>query len=269
MANISKIPQVSSAETSSDFLLLETASGTRKILPDDLGISSGGEVYGNAGFHNSIFRGKNLGSSFTAAQQAAISSGTFDDLYLGDYWTINGHKYVIGGFNYWKNHGDTKFTSNHLAMIYETGITAQMHGSNVTSQGYVGSLMYTNTIPTLDTTVQTDFGSAHVLTRREYLCNAATDGKASGFSWYSVRCVLMNEPMVYGSYICATEYVTTDKTILPIFLMNPESQNTGSWWWLRDPVSSATFADVHSYGYATNSAYASNSGHVRVAFPLI
>ena len=38
----------------------------------------------NAGFHNSVYRGKYLGSSVTAEQYAQISAGTFDDLFIGD-----------------------------------------------------------------------------------------------------------------------------------------------------------------------------------------
>lgn len=44
--------------------------------------------------HRNIFRGQSLGSSVTAAQLAAINAGTFDDLYVGDYWTI---PVTIGG----------------------------------------------------------------------------------------------------------------------------------------------------------------------------
>ena len=38
--------------------------------------------------HNSIYRGKYLGTSVTTAQYTAISAGTFEDLYIGDYRTI-------------------------------------------------------------------------------------------------------------------------------------------------------------------------------------
>ena len=37
--------------------------------------------------HNMIYRGQNLGETFTDAQHTALSSGNFTDLYLGDYWT--------------------------------------------------------------------------------------------------------------------------------------------------------------------------------------
>ena len=47
------------------------------------------EVADNAGAHNAIYRGKNLGSAVTAAQWATIQAGTFKNLFIGDYWTIN------------------------------------------------------------------------------------------------------------------------------------------------------------------------------------
>ena len=37
--------------------------------------------------HNMIYRGQNLGETLTEAQDTALSSGNFTDLYLGDYWT--------------------------------------------------------------------------------------------------------------------------------------------------------------------------------------
>ena len=54
----------------------------------------------NAGFHNSIYRGKNLGSSVSAEQWAQIGAGTFDDMFIGDYWVINGVTWRIAAFDY-------------------------------------------------------------------------------------------------------------------------------------------------------------------------
>lgn len=55
--------------------------------------------------HRNIFREKSLGESITAEQLAAIRDGSFKDLYIGDYWEINGVKYRIADVNYWKNVG--------------------------------------------------------------------------------------------------------------------------------------------------------------------
>ena len=55
--------------------------------------------FNNAGAHNAIYRGKNLGTSVTTAQYNAIKAGTFDDLYIGDYWVINGKTWRIAAFD--------------------------------------------------------------------------------------------------------------------------------------------------------------------------
>ena len=61
--------------------------------PEKFVFVGGKSLTQNAGFHNSIFRGKNLGTSITSEQWSAISSGTFDDLFIGDYWVINGMRF--------------------------------------------------------------------------------------------------------------------------------------------------------------------------------
>lgn len=50
--------------------------------------------------HRNIFRGRCLGESITAGQLAVIRDGSFADLYVGDYWEINGTKYRIADINY-------------------------------------------------------------------------------------------------------------------------------------------------------------------------
>ena len=39
-------------------------------------------------FHNAYPRCKYLGTSITDAQNTAIKNRTYDDLFIGDYWTI-------------------------------------------------------------------------------------------------------------------------------------------------------------------------------------
>ena len=56
-------------------------------------------TYNNAGLHNSIYRGKNLGE-FTADHLAAIRNGSFADMWIGDYFIHNGKKDIIAAFNY-------------------------------------------------------------------------------------------------------------------------------------------------------------------------
>lgn len=58
-------------------------------------------TYENSGLHNSICRGKNLGEAPTPEQMAAIRAGTFNDLWLGDYWQKGKNLFRIAHFNYY------------------------------------------------------------------------------------------------------------------------------------------------------------------------
>lgn len=225
----------------------------------------------NAGFHNSIYRGKSLGSSVTSAQYAEISAGTFKDLFIGDYWTINSINWRIAAFNYWLRCGDTECTTNHVLIVPDSNLDSQkMNDSNTTTGGYYGSNMYTTYLATAKSTINSAFGSAHILNHRELLTNAISGDKASGWAWYDSTVELMNESMVYGhnAWGSSPAYETgIDKGQLPLFALEPSRIcNRGSWW-LRVVVSSASFALVGGNGNAGNSS-ASGSGGIRPAFAI-
>lgn len=126
-------------------------------------------LFNNAGAHNAIYRGKSLGSTVTTAQYAAIKAGTFDDLYIGDYWTIGGVNYRIAAFDYYLNSGDTSCTTHHVVIVPDTCLyNAAMNSTNTTTGGYVGSAMYTANLEQAKTTIKGAF-SGHVLKHRIYL----------------------------------------------------------------------------------------------------
>jgi len=140
----------------------------------------------NAGFHNSLYRGKFLGNAVSADQYAQIAAGTFDDMFVGDYWTIDSIIWRIAGFDYWYRCGDTECTTHHVAIVPDTSlVSAKMNSANTTEGGYIGSGFYTgvnadesaNTAKaTANAKIESAFGSAHILTKREYLANAVTSG---------------------------------------------------------------------------------------------
>ena len=168
-------------------------------------------LYNNAGAHNAIYRGKLLGTSVTTAQYAAIAAGTFDDMYIGDYWTINSVNWRIAAFDYYYKCGDTSCTKHHVVLVPDTCLyTAQMHNTNsgayesgsianTTAGGYVGSDMYTTNLEQAKTTIKAAF-SGHVLSHRVYLTNAVSDGHPSAGAWCDSEVELMNEQMVYLPY---------------------------------------------------------------------
>lgn len=230
-------------------------------------------LFNNAGAHNAIYRGKNLGTSVTAAQYAAISAGTFEDLYIGDYWVINGVNWRIAAFDYYLNCGDTNCTKHHVVIVPDTCLYNHvMNDTNITTGGYVGSKMYTEGLEQAKTTIKAAF-SGHVISHRVYLTNAVTDGHPSAGAWCDSEVDLMNEQMVYGGAIFmpiangSTVYTNyrVEKSQLPLFAHEPSRICNRNNWWLRDVVSASYFAYVYYYGYAYY-RNASASYGVRPAF---
>lgn len=240
-------------------------------------------LFNNAGAHNAIYRGKSLGSTVTTAQYAAIKAGTFDDLYIGDYWTIGGVNYRIAAFDYYLNSGDTNCTTHHVVIVPDTCLyNAQMHNTssgsyeggaaNTTAGGYVGSDMYKSNLEQAKTTIKSAF-SGHVLKHRIYLTNAVANGRASGGAWCDSEVDLMYEQMVYGSGIFSPvsdgsnvpANYRVEKSQLPLFQHEPSRICNRATWWLRDVITASLFAGVYNRGNATY-ANASASCGVRPAF---
>ena len=233
-----------------------------------------GKMPNNAGSHNGIYRGKSLGSSVTQAQWNAISAGTFDNLYIGDYWTIGGVNWRIAAFDYYYNCGDTNFTKHHVVIVPDTALyTHVMNDTNITTGAYVGSKMYTEGLEQAKTTINNAFGSSHVLSHSIYLSNTTSNGCASAGAWADSTVDLMCEHMVYGSGIFSPvsdgstvpNNYRVEKSQLPLFAHNPRMIAIRSTWWLRDVISSASFANVGSAGAADYSGASAALG-VRPAF---
>ena len=239
------------------------------------GGGGGLNVASNAGAHNAIYRGQSLGTSVSAAQYAQIQAGTFEDMFIGDYWTIGGVVYRIAAFDYWLHCGDTECTDHHVVLVPDTNFTAQkMNDTNITDGGYVGSKMYTTYLNDAKSAIETAFGSAHILTHRELLTNTVASGIATSWAWYDSTVDLMNETMVYGaevgSQLKAGEInynVGIDKSQLPLFALEPSRITNRATWWLRSVVSATSFALVYCYGDASGSS-ASNAVGVRPAFAI-
>lgn len=272
--NLSELSQINTL-ASEDKILIGTASGNKSIGASDA-LFAMLDAFVPAEQRRMIFRGKNLGSVLTSEQKTNIQNGTFKGFFLGDYWVIGGHTWRIVDFNYWYNCGDTAFTNNHLVIMPDVALyNAQMNTENVTTGGYVGSLMYTTNIANAKTIINSAFGSS-VLTHRDLLTNAVTNGYPSGHAWYDSSVELPNEIMMYGSFIfypaangTTIPYrYTINKTQLALFQVCPKFIVNRSYnQWLRDVVSAALFADVSSDG-VTDYYNASNSLGVRPVFPI-
>ena len=226
--------------------------------------------------HNAMWGGRDITAAFNNGTVSAnIKNGTFKDIFPGDYITksviISGKTYtvnwVIADCDYWINKGnDPVIRAHHVAIVPQQPIfEAQMNPANTTKDGYAGSEMYKNIIPACATGIVSTFGSDHILTFNDAITNSVdTSHVSSGMPqymgtpgwwgrWVPVQCNLMSEKMVYGAPIYAAGAM--DNTMatrqmsafrLSERLINDSSNN----WWLRDVVSSTSFAVVHSSGTA-------------------
>lgn len=272
--NLSELTQINEL-VSGNKLLVGTTDGNKAIAAEDA-LFAMLDGFAPVELRRVLFRGKNLGTALTAVQKAAIKDGSFKGMFLGDYWSIGGRIWRIVDMDYWYNCGDTAFTSHHLVIMPDEALyNAQMNTTNVTTGGYVGSAMYKSNLANAKTIVNAAFQGS-VLTHREYLCNAVANGRPSGGAWFDSSIELPNEPMMYGHpHFSPTSdgstvpsIYTISKTQLALFMVCPRFIVNRSYnQWLRDVVSSASFARVNAFGSA-HYYDASGSYGVRPVFPV-
>ena len=270
MGRITSYPNATRFD-SGDILIKDGTNGTKKITAANAAREFAGLVH--AKYHRNVLTKRNLGTSITAAQLAAINAGTFDDLYIGDYWTINDHSYTIADLDYLYNRydsltaeGSAAVNKHHLLLIPTANIGNQkMNDTNTTEGAYVGSKMYTEYLNEARQQIETDFG-AMLLTHREVFSTAVTDGVPSAHEFMDSKVDLMNEVMVYGHYahspnpagVINHDHYTIDKEQLALFQLDPTWLGRSSVW-LRDVVSASYFARVYLSGY-------SDSGNASITY---
>lgn len=213
--------------------------------------------------HRNVFRGKNLGSTFTADQQQAIADNTLEDLYLGDYWTINGIRWRIVDFDYYILTGATPGTAtsrtHHVVVMPDVGLVKTMwNSSGSTTGGYIGS-----TLRTANTTafakISAAFGS-RVLRIDRMLDNARnTAGQVTGQGWYFVDSVVPSQLEMFGHdggyYLGSAIDVGRQFALFRvapeyIFTKDPATGARASTW-LRDVADNGRGALIEVPPYAT------------------
>lgn len=259
------------------------APGTSGTAWKVLSIAASGDIitatFGSGpGFHNSIFRGKNLGSSVTAAQWSAIGGGTFDDLWIGDYWVIGGVNWRIADFDYYFRSGDqgSGLLTHHAVIVPDANLyPANMNETDTTEGGYLGSKMYTANLAQAKEKINAAFGSNHILSYRECMINATVNGIEISGIWTNATVELMTEQMVYGGLVFKSgasdgtnirfRYTVSCKQ-LNLFRLRPDMISNRMSYWLRDVVSAGSFAAVSNYGGVSYAKASSNGMGVRPAF---
>ena len=219
-------------------------------------------------FHNSYPRCKYLGTSITDAQNTAIKNRTYEDLFIGDYWTISGVNWRIVAIDYYYNVGDTNFDKGNIIVMPDTVLySAQMNETGTTAGAYHGSLMRTQNLNNARTIAQNAFGS-HLANHRIMLANAVDTSGPSNWSWYDSDGVeLPNEVQIYGTRVWGSALkgfdVATQKQQFPLMALAPQYVNIRQTYWLQNVSSisaSSSFAYVNLSGLADCNAASASFG---------
>lgn len=209
--------------------------------------------------HRNIFRGKNLGSAVTEEQKAAIQSGTFDDLFVGDYWEIDGVNWRIVDMDYWSKQpiGPDEYIGHHLVIMPDKYLyESVMNSEQSTEGGFINSTMYKTGLEQAKTTINNIFVDM-IINYDDILSNEVTDGKVTGSQYVSgITVMIPNERMILGTQsiegfpiknVMDTEYLTCSSTQFSLFKLNTEYIYAAGDYWLRD------IYDENCYGYISNS----------------
>lgn len=165
---ISAYPQKQYVDTpSTTNMIIDEATGTRSVSVANFPYMLFDKI---PEMHSQIFRGKNLGSTMSSKQRTAITSGSFRDLWLGDYWTYSAPKgpikLRIADFNYWNPSADTAYNTSkpHIAVIAESPYQdSVLHGDNFFSAGINKLYITTTVLPNIkNTMLPAVFGGSYV-----------------------------------------------------------------------------------------------------------
>mgnify|MGYP007101847984 CR=1 FL=1 len=238
-----------------------------------------------AGEHNSHFFNASMGA-FTDEISANIRNGSFKDIFPGKYFSFSNVPYSyldendetqestysgtmrVLDLDYFLRCGDSDLSAHHIVVAPDTSMfSIGMNDTNTTEGGYVGSKMRTKHLRRAEAIFKACFGADHLLAHREYLVNAVADGKPSAGAWCDSLVELMDERMVYGSLIFDSG--NPDGTNVPnrYSLANAQLNafrhakyliSNRQYYWLRNVVSAAVFANVNYYGdcYYSSGSYA-------------
>lgn len=212
----------------------------------------------NGGTHNSIYRGKHLGSIVNAEQRKSINDGTFKGLWLGDYWQFGGITWRIVAFDYFRLFGPQPWDRPHLVVVPDQTLYGAAWDTNGnTSGGYLNSTMNKQGIGTAVNRGAQMFGG-NLNSPWHHFTSAINDGVITAYSWAGEpKAALLTEEMLFGrnltAYSQATHkrenFFTVAQGQLPAFRLNPKLITAPQYpYWLQDVVNSTQAVSMEKTG---------------------
>lgn len=253
-------------DTNNDFLMTFNDGSESKTRLRDAFYAM---VPDGAQTHANIFRGQSLGE-LNATHIANIQNGSFNDMFIGDYFSINGSSYVIADINYKKGHGDNTPLGNHLLLMPtdwsktptqtlapDGKTTNYMNDTDTTAGGFAGSKLYKTYLPQIQQKLEADFGN-HLLNFRDIISTHVDDsGAPDQAEWRDVKVGIPSETMIYGTTVCGNNKngswynVGDDASQLALMRLNSDERNFHRQdIWLRDIRSASEFAVAGDSGDA-------------------
>jgi len=240
--------------------------------------------------HNSYYFEKDITTMFdNGTFSTNIKDGNFKDIYPGNYITkkvtIDSTEYtviikIVDIDYYYGGYSSSAIVNTHHVACLVLGLpNASMNAANTTAGGYKGSVMNTTTLPTYLTALEAALGSSHFVSHSSLMTNdigtslvnktGAAAGASSSWEWVSeVKIILPGEIQIYGSQIWGSsgyDVGEARKQFAACKNVNINKIVGSRWFWLKDVVSSSSFALVNSVGRAYHSGASAANGVI----PLI
>ena len=189
----------------------------------------------NAGFHNSIYRGKNITSYLTDGSLWSRISGSdgyslFEDLFVGDYITVGSNSYAIADFDYYLRTGSSDLNTHHLVMMPTAGLNIP---AGTALYGVTGSTLSFINTANAGTTVSSP-ETATAFKWNATMAAPNTNSTAGGYKYSRMRQVIMKA----ANTIVTNAFGAGHVKPITVLYYNP-SANTDSglasgWAWFSD-----------------------------------
>lgn len=229
-------------------------------------------IYDNAANHNGIWREKDVTSYYKdGSLYTRISSGKFEDLFVGDYIVVNGPIDRIMGFDLFLNDGGDSSCIKHHAVIVpdKSYTTSKMNSTNTTSGGFKGSYMWNTTLPSVLNRYITPYYGSHIISHSILISSSTNSaGISNNSEWVDSAIDIMSEINVYGSVVFSSsgfDVGTKCSQFHGFRLFPPLRTLHKEWFWLSDVGSITHFCRSIGVG-AAFSGGTENIGGVRPYF---
>lgn len=184
-----------------------------------------------AGFHNSIYRGKNITSYLTDGTIWKRINGSdgyqlFEDLFIGDYITVGSNSYTIVDFDYYIRCGSSDFNKHHIVMMPAGNMNIPegtiLYGSNVT-------LEFINTNNAGVTVSSQETASAFKWNAT--MENPNTSSTNGGYKFSRMRTVIMKAADTIVTSAFGSDHVHKLQVIYPDPSSETASGLASNWTW--------------------------------------